>query len=353
MLSHQLFGMRIVFEDVGGHEVLKHHQRATPEQKACRTLLSLAHHVDNLSIRGVWAVTALTFVSIAVSGYLLHSSGLHIAPLYMIPVCLVSWRLGLRAGIVLSLAAAATSMAICLSWWGPGKALALGNLALQLLTLPVLAAIVSSFRCNFDREHFLARRDGKTGAYNRLAFEQRAERMILRAAGEHQRLLLLYLDLDGFKAINDRYGHDAGDRVLEALGASTLSLLRKHDCFGRMGGDEFTILMPLEPNESPEDRAETLHAQLAAALFATSIDATCSMGALVIPPCVDTSLKEVMRRVDRLMYAVKRSGKDSVSHGVLSSASEQAELPLFAGINTRANWHRRSTARSDELVATN
>lgn len=330
---------------------MRQHEQTLKDGQACSLLLYLANRVDTLSLAGLWTATGVSFAAIATLGYALYPSGLHIAPLYMVPVSLVSWRLGLRAGITVALIAAATSLAICLACAGPAKALALSNLALQLLTLPVLAAIVASFRCSFHREHFLARRDGATGAYNRVAFGQTAERMISEASSRGRRLLLVYFDLDGFKIINDRYGHEAGDRVLENLGAAANSALRPGGCFGRMGGDEFAVLMPLDPKEDAGEITERLHGQLSAALSATGHGATCSMGAIVIPHDLGLTLKDMMRRVDRVMYAVKRGSKNSVKLAALSCSHGQEELPLFAGMHTAAGWHRSSNYISSQAVA--
>ncbi len=319
---------------------LRLHMQKSKDEGACSFLLYLANRVDSLSLMGLGILTAVCFATIAVLSFALRSTGLHVAPLYMVPVALVSWRLGLRAGITVALTAAATSLAICLACGGPAKALALSNLALQLLTLPVLAAIVASFRCSFDREHFLARRDGTTGAYNRVAFEQIAEQMISKASSKRARLLLIYFDLDGFKFINDRYGHEAGDRVLESLGAAAGSALPQGACFGRMGGDEFAVLMPLDPHEDAKDKTDQLHRQLSSALSDTGHGATCSMGAVAIQPDVDLPLKDMMRRADRVMYAVKRSSKNGVKLVTMSCTYEQEGLPLFAGVTMTPDWQR-------------
>lgn len=318
------------------------HIQKSKDERACSFLLHLANRVDTLSFTGLWILTSFCFAMIAVLSFGLHATGLHVAPLYMVPVALVSWRVGLRTGITVALAAAATSLAVCLACGGPAKAMALSNLALQLLALPVLAAIVASFRCSFDREHFLARRDGTTGAYNRVAFEQIAERMIVKASSKRGRLLLVYFDLDGFKIINDRYGHEAGDRVLETLGTAAGSELPPGACFGRMGGDEFSVLISLNSHEDASHVTEHLHRKLSSALSKTIHGATCSMGAIVIPPGLDLPLKDIMRRADRVMYAVKRSSKNGVQLAALSNGVEQDELPLFAGTRAGAERHRSS-----------
>lgn len=318
--------------------------------QSCKALLYLANRIDALTVAEARLALILSFSLIAIAGYALYPSGLHVVPLYMIPVCLATWRLGMRAGLVSVLIAATLATSTCLMLKGTIGWVALSNLALQLVTLPVLAGIVSSFRCSFDREHYLARSDGATGALNRLAFEQQAGRMFA-AAGGSQPLLLMYVDLDEFKIVNDRYGHDAGDRVLETFGTAGRGLIRNGDCLGRMGGDEFAILMPLGQDDLAESVAHRVHAQLTAALADSGYPATCSMGALVVHPDRQSSLKDVMRCVDRLMYTVKHSGKNGFRLGVFDGSSGPDDLPLFSGVEMTPGWYPSSRPMSADGAA--
>lgn len=312
----------------------------TLEGKSCKALLLLANRIDTLAVTGARIALILSFSLIAIAGNALYPLGLHVVPLYMIPVCLATWRLGMRAGLLSVLVAAILATSICLVSKGTVDWVTLSNLALQLVTLPVLVAIVSSFRCSYDREHFLARSDGATGALNRLAFEHKAKRVIASAADRNLSAVVMYLDLDEFKLINDRYGHDAGDRVLEAFGDAGRRVIRANDCFGRMGGDEFAIIMPLGEGEVADTVAHRVHAQLTAALADSGYPATCSMGVLVVNPDRQTSLKDVMRCVDQLMYTVKHSGKNGFRLSVFDSSSGPEDLPLFANVEITHDWYR-------------
>lgn len=89
----------------------------------------------------------------------------------------------------------------------------------------------------------LAMSDHLTGLPNRSSFERRVEEAIQRARAESQRLALIFIDLNGFKLINDTYGHDAGDQVLVALGRRMTRSLRANDTVARIGGDEFVALL--------------------------------------------------------------------------------------------------------------
>ncbi|MBU5236561.1 GGDEF domain-containing protein, partial [Vibrio cholerae] len=85
-----------------------------------------------------------------------------------------------------------------------------------------------------------------TGLLNRRGFHQAVENILLHCERSEQALVLLYLDLDGFKRVNDTLGHDAGDRVLRWVSEQMQACLRSYDILGRMGGDEFTALLELE-----------------------------------------------------------------------------------------------------------
>lgn len=309
----------------------------TLDGQSCKALLYLGNRIDTLSVGGAKITLIFSFLIIAILGRVLHPIGLHIVPLYLIPVCLASWRLGMRSGLLSVLVAAISSVAVHGSD-GRIEWIEFSNLALQLITLPILAGIVSSFRCSFDREHFLARNDGTTGALNRLAFEKEAKRVIATGAREGHPIVMMYVDLDGFKAINDRFGHDAGDQVLQSFGAAGRSMIRASDCFGRMGGDEFAIAMPLKHNEDGVTVAQRVHAHLTAALSESGYSATCSMGALIVHPDRRTSMKDVMCYVDKLMYSVKHNGKDGFQFSSFSSFGEGSSLHRSVGIDTAEAW---------------
>ncbi len=134
--------------------------------------------------------------------------------------------------------------------------------------------------------------------------------MIRIAVGKRQPLLLAYLDLDGFKQVNDLHGHEAGDLVLKRFGTAGRAVLRDSDCFGRMGGDEFAVLAPVATVEAASTMAQELHKRFTDVLAGTDHEVTCSMGALVIAPDGAAFLDEVVRKADRLMYAAKHGGKN-------------------------------------------
>lgn len=290
-------------------------------------LLSLEKQLDFLSPAGVWRVLILSMIGIAVAGYLIHPLHIRLGPLYLVPICLASWRLNLRVALGVAGVGATLAVLTCMAAVGHMPAGAAGNIAVYAFSLALMAGVVSRFRASYERERIMARRDGITGALTRQAFESQASAMIAAAAMQDRPLLLAYLDLDGFKTVNDRDGHEAGDLVLRHFGVEGRAALRREDCFGRLGGDEFALLMPLPAIEEALETAEGLHKRLTAGLALTAHEVTCSMGALAIPPDRGASLAELLREADRLMYAVKHGGKNGLRLAVTAPPLSPSSLP--------------------------
>lgn len=120
-------------------------------------------------------------------------------------------------------------------------------------------------RAELARALELADRDPLTGLYNRRAFERELSRTIASCRRYGIGAALLYLDLDGFKAVNDRRGHAAGDEVLKTVAEVLLSGVRQSDTVARLGGDEFGILLDRANRSAADIKAKVLAAGIAAA----------------------------------------------------------------------------------------
>jgi diguanylate cyclase (GGDEF)-like protein len=119
-------------------------------------------------------------------------------------------------------------------------------------------------------------------------------------------------DLDGFKSVNDEYGHLKGDEVLKALGQSILNSIRKADCFFRWGGDEFLLVLPNTGKEGARKLAEKLR-KLASQLEVEPIQGiTLSLGIAQLEEG-DPDLGIVLKRADEALYRAKKQGKNRVS----------------------------------------
>ena len=182
----------------------------------------------------------------------------------------------------------------------------------------VVAELLCALRDAFNHESQLARTDQLTGLANTRAFNERAEFELLRARRYGRALSLLYIDLDGFKAINDRMGHAAGDVVLQRAATALRESLRRTDIVARLGGDEFVVLLPETGTESAEIVIAKVRETLARALQGLGSGTTASIGA-VTADVAPTSVQLLLDRADRLTYASKGKGKNQVTHDTVTN----------------------------------
>ena len=181
-------------------------------------------------------------------------------------------------------------------------------------------------RKNLERElHRLATTDMLTGMANRRSFLEVAEATFQRARESHAPLTVLMLDLDHFKTINDRFGHLEGDRVLAEFARATKHQLRAGDTVGRLGGEEFGLLLPHTlPAEGADIANRILEAIRALELTDSNgrpYGVTTSMGLGALSPG-DRSLHDLLDRADQALYLAKRRGRNQLA--VLDAGSDGA-----------------------------
>ncbi|ABA89945.1 response receiver sensor diguanylate cyclase, PAS domain-containing [Syntrophotalea carbinolica DSM 2380] len=156
-----------------------------------------------------------------------------------------------------------------------------------------------------------ATHDSLTGLPNRRLLIDRLEQALARARRNNGRLAMLFIDLDGFKAVNDRLGHTAGDEVLEIIGRRLSHLLRSADTAARLGGDEFGLVL----SKIKDKQDASLVAQKVLEAIASPFiirDERCYIGASIgisLYPEHGLSADDLISRADTAMYKVKHSGK--------------------------------------------
>ena len=181
-------------------------------------------------------------------------------------------------------------------------------------------------RKNLERElQRLATTDVLTGMANRRSFLEVAEATFQRARESHAPLTVLMLDLDHFKTINDRFGHLEGDRVLAEFAQATKHQLRASDTVGRLGGEEFGLLLPHTlPAECADIATRILEAIRALELTDSNgqhYGVTTSMGLGTLSPG-DRSLHDLLDRADQALYLAKRRGRNQLA--VLDAGNDGA-----------------------------
>lgn len=171
----------------------------------------------------------------------------------------------------------------------------------------------------FQKVQRMARYDGLTGAANRAHFFESAQevlgvsRRLDSKSGQVTHHSVILLDIDHFKSVNDRFGHDVGDEVLRQVAACCRRSLREVDVFARYGGEEFVVFLPgANLTEAAERTAERLRRAVGADTIAVpdgELRVTVSLGVAQID---DDGLEASLKRADQALYEAKRSGRDRV-----------------------------------------
>ena len=182
--------------------------------------------------------------------------------------------------------------------------------------LSVLRIITDFAAIAIERAYYLravkrlALTDSLTGLHNRRSFEQILEREVEKTRRNKNLFALLLLDINHFKAINDRHGHQAGDAALQALSQILIMTSRKVDCCARLGGDEFAVLLP----ETAEGDAPFVVRRIQRALDDYNLNAEIplfvSIGARVVDP---RNPEAILAQADRAMYDAKAQSSNDPS----------------------------------------
>lgn len=186
--------------------------------------------------------------------------------------------------------------------------------------LPVIGTtgflLLCSDRIRRDWEH-AASTDYLTGLANRRTLANQGEQRLRRARLRGEGLALAVIDIDHFKSINDRFGHDIGDQVLRQVADRIAQACTPADLAARQGGEEFALLLGVRDLDSARQRAETLRAAVAAEPLAPNgqpIAVSVSIGLTLAKP-EDETLDQLLRRADHALYAAKAAGRNRVICG--------------------------------------
>lgn len=181
-----------------------------------------------------------------------------------------------------------------------------------LMLLAALSLVLmATDRVRAEFEH-LASHDSLTNARSRRNLTEVCQQELERCNRHGRAMSILLIDIDHFKLINDNHGHQAGDRVLVQFVSAVQTLLRRADVIGRLGGEEFVVVLPETPTEVARVVAERIRATVRT--LATPGKFTVSIGVTTNQPNND-SVDALMARADRAMYQAKEQGRDQVVLG--------------------------------------
>ena len=203
-----------------------------------------------------------------------------------------------------------------------------GEIYIQMLTISAvrdlqgharqyvgLMSDVSQHREDEFRLEQVAHYDALTRLPNRVLLADRLRQAMAKAHRRSEKLAVVFLDLDGFKAINDTHGHAAGDKLLVALAGRMDHGLREGDTLARLGGDEFVaVLIDLNEIDAATPVVERLRAAAAqpVSIHGVELQVSASLGVTFYPQVDDVDAEQLLRQADQAMYRAKLAGKNRI-----------------------------------------
>ncbi len=268
--------------------------------------------------QGRVAILAIGLASALVVGVLdyLAGSQFPLTVVYVLPIYFVAWQAGEGAGLLLAF--------FCAAVW-----LAAGHFAGRLFPsspamfwqLLSMTAIAVSFAVLPARLHKARSRtqalslvDFLTGALNSRAFYSILENEHRKSSRYERPMTLVYIGLDHFKRVNDRFGHTIGDTVLLKVARTMMKCLRATDHVARLGGDEYIVLLPETDREASKNVVPKICERLAIEMEDNGWPITLSVAVVTfvkVPP----SAREMIKMAEKLMRVVKKGGKNAVRYG--------------------------------------
>jgi diguanylate cyclase (GGDEF)-like protein/PAS domain S-box-containing protein len=190
-----------------------------------------------------------------------------------------------------------------------------------VLGFSVVTRDLTEQRRDEDRLRLLAMTDPLTGALNRRSFFENAKRERMRLTAAKDSLCVLLLDADFFKALNDTYGHEAGDATLQRIVTECRAEIRSSDLLGRFGGEEFAILLPASTAENGRVIAERIRERIFdSGAQPGAFPCTVSIG-VAASTRADETIEEVINRADEALYEAKSSRNNVVVGGMTKAAT--------------------------------
>ncbi|HWI87508.1 MAG TPA: GGDEF domain-containing protein [Sphingomonas sp.] len=284
---------------------------------AARVLIKAAGVTESWSALTLWLVCLLS-LAIVLALDIATNSRVNLLILYLLVSALAGWSFGERRGLLFALLVAASGATarhiehVVHPFPAVTMTTEIFNIIARLLSNGLIVVLVSGMRTAMQLERWRAATDGLTGALHKAAFLTGMATAIAAGREADRSFILCYMDLDGFKLVNDRYGHAVGDKILQIFAMGAVEAIRENDLFARMGGDEFVALLALPGGDDGDHVAAMVHARISDMLARTGLPVTCSMGALIMLASQVERLDVVIQHADALMYEVKRAGKNAV-----------------------------------------
>ncbi|NEQ25807.1 MAG: diguanylate cyclase [Microcoleus sp. SIO2G3] len=237
---------------------------------------------------------------------------------YLLPITFVTWFVKKEAGIISAFASVVIIFVLnnnyssyqndshnsFNSYW---------ENAVSLMFFLTVCFLVFELRAAKEREKEIARIDHITGLANKRLFFELARLEIKKSIRYRHPLTVISIDIDDFTSIYDKSGKSVGNKLLQIIAETLKDSIRETDIMGRVGSDEFVILLPGSGHEPAQIVANRVQRQLCEAMETHQWSITFSIGAITFinPP---NSVDAMMQRADHLMYLVKNNGKNQLKH---------------------------------------
>lgn len=279
---------------------------------------TFVHRIDRiLQQRSLlfWMIAGMILILIAAGLDFLTGPEFSVSLFYLVPVVLIAWYAGGEMGFVISLIAT-------LAWISADSAMAV------IYTQPIVIFWNSSMRFGFFavitislaelRKALLslqnaARTDFLTGAVNVRYFYELAQSELVRAQRYKRPITLVYIDLDNFKLVNDRFGHSTGDMVLQTVTSQVRRNIRAIDIIARLGGDEFALLLPETGETQAREALARIWNSLREEMETNQWPVTFSMGVVTFNQFAD-SVDQMVSVADSHMYMIKTTSKNNICY---------------------------------------
>lgn len=280
-------------------------------------MIDASKYLERISVRAAVVVSAAVLAALIVGDYAIGKE-LSLGPLYLIPVMLITWKTSVTLGVAASMLASALWVAAILQGDGTaGAASVLWEAAIRLATTVLFVALLSGLKASLARASLLARKDSLTDLANRGSFYELVNQEISRCQRYGGAISIAFIDLDKFKDLNDRSGHDVGDEALRVVAQTLRAQLRSTDLPARLGGDEFAVMLPGLDARGASQATQILQSRLLSAMEHRGWHITFSIGLATFTTVLD-SVDEMIKRADQLMYKMKREGKGGISEQVFA-----------------------------------
>lgn len=281
--------------------------------------------LNRLASMGWTSVTGCTGALLGVAGLLDWFSHAEIASslIYLLPISVAAWGFGRIGAAIVGGVSAGMWLAIelCTQAGEVAAGLEVVNTIVLTVTFQLFGQLLATLKDLLEHERKLARTDPLTSVHNRRAFWSAAAREVARGRRQGTPFSVAYIDVDGFKGVNDSFGHHAGDELLRRIALALQRDLRELDMVARLGGDEFVLLLPGANEAAAGKVIQRLKKTLGKAAWRQSFDIDFSIGVLTVLDSPD-SVERLVARADELMYQVKRSGRGLVLFEILRSGED-------------------------------